>query len=108
MLPYDLLPWNMVYGHYSRRNKRGVQETMLKSQDGRCRKEVGRNLRPSYGIIDPQSAKTQFGSDGRGIDGNKLGQRPFMPLYLDSGTWESESRYKGTRAASIHDTVAVF
>ncbi len=71
MLPNDFPPWKTVYDHYSRWNKRGIWEAMLKSLNGRCRKEAGRNPGPSYGIIDSQSAKTQYNSEERGIDGNK-------------------------------------
>jgi putative transposase len=34
-------------------------------------KKKQRNVRPSYGIIDSQSVKTQYASEERGIDGGK-------------------------------------
>ncbi|MGZ8248715.1 MAG: transposase [Methylomagnum sp.] len=34
-------------------------------------KKKGRAAQPSYGIIDSQSVKTQYGSEDRGIDGGK-------------------------------------
>jgi putative transposase len=34
-------------------------------------KKNGRRATPSYGIVDSQSVKTAYASEGRGYDGNK-------------------------------------
>lgn len=46
-------------------------ETILDQLTQIRRKKAGRNAKPSYGIIDAQSVKTQYASEERGIDGNK-------------------------------------
>ncbi len=103
MLPNDFPPWKTVYDHYSRWNKGGVWEAMLKSLNGRCRKEAGRNPGPSYGIIDSQSAKTQYNSEERGIDGNKKVKGRKRHIVVDI---LGNLLHVGVHAANIHDTVA--
>ena len=39
------------------------------------RLKQGRQATPRYGIIDSQSAKTQYASEDRGYDGGKKNQR---------------------------------
>ena len=56
---------------FSKWNKKGVRETILDQLTQIRRKKAGRNAKPSYGIIDAQSVKTQYASEERGIDGNK-------------------------------------
>ncbi len=71
MLPNDFPPWKTVYDHFSRWNKKGTWTTALDKVAQLHRQKVGRELTPSYGIIDSQSVKTQYNSEQRGIDGNK-------------------------------------
>ena len=71
MIPNDLPPWQTVYDHFSRWNKRGVWEVVLDGLNQISRRHAGRSEFPSYGIIDAQSVKTQYASEERGIDGGK-------------------------------------
>ncbi len=71
LMPNDLPPWQTVYDHFSRWNKPGVWEIALDRINQRARIKVGRSAKPSYGIIDAQSVKTQYASEERGIDGGK-------------------------------------
>jgi putative transposase len=71
MMPNDLPPWQTVYDHFSKWSKRGVWEKCLDRLVAYRRQKAGRKARPSYGIIDAQSVKTQYASEERGIDGGK-------------------------------------
>ncbi len=71
MMPNDCPPWQTVYDHFSRWNKKGVWEAALDEVNRRHREKVGKKTGPSYGIIDAQSVKTQYSSEDRGIDGGK-------------------------------------
>lgn len=71
MLPKDFPPWQTVYDHYRRWNKRGIWEKVLDTLNTKYRVQSGRTPSPSYGIIDSQSVKTIYKSDDRGIDGGK-------------------------------------
>lgn len=71
MLPHDFPPWDTVYDHFRRLNKRGVWEQVLDSLNRLHRQRQGRTPEPSYAIIDSQSIKTQYASEERGIDGGK-------------------------------------
>ncbi|WP_232215321.1 transposase [Methylovulum miyakonense] len=75
----------------------------MKSLNGRCRKEAGRNPGPSYGIIDSQSAKTRYNGEERGIDGNKKVKGRKRHIVLDI---LGNLLHVGVHAANIHDTVA--
>lgn len=75
MLPKDFPPWSTVYDHYSNWSMRGTWEKVLDFLNKEHRKIDGRNPRPSYGIIDSQSVKTQYASENRGFDGGKKNQR---------------------------------
>ena len=71
LMPNDFPTWQTVYDHFSKWNKRGVWETCLDRLTALRRQQAGRNAKPSYGIIDAQSVKTQYASEERGIDGGK-------------------------------------
>jgi putative transposase len=71
MMPNDLPPWQTVYDHFSRWNKRGVWEAALDAVNRLRRERAGKKAMPSYAIIDAQSVKTQYASEERGIDGGK-------------------------------------
>jgi putative transposase len=71
MMPNDFPPWQTVYDHFSKWNKRGVWETCLDRLVAYRREQVGRAAKPSYGILDAQSMKTVYASEERGIDGGK-------------------------------------
>ena len=57
LMANDFPPWQTVYDHFSRWNKRGVWERALDRVIARHRKKAGRAVLPTYGIIDAQSAK---------------------------------------------------
>ena len=71
MLPNDFPPWQTVYDHFRRLNKRGIWSDLIKELNVKSRKEQGRDWGPSYGIVDSQSAKTIYASEKRGFDGGK-------------------------------------
>ena len=74
MLPTDFPPWKTVYDHYSNWCMLGVWQKALDDLTVLHRKMLGRNEKPSYGIIDSQSTKTQYASEDRGYDGGKKNQ----------------------------------
>ena len=74
MLPSDFPPWSTVYAHYSKWCMHGVWQKVLDALTALHRRKVGRNEKPSYGIIDSQSTKTQYFSEERGFDGGKKNQ----------------------------------
>lgn len=75
MMPSDFPPWGTVYDHYRNWCMRGVWQKVLDDLTEHHRRKVGRNEKPSYGIIDSQSTKTQYASEERGYDGGKKNQR---------------------------------
>lgn len=75
MLPYDFPPWETVYSHYRNWSLRGVWQKVSDDLTQMHRRKLGRNEKPSYGIIDSQSVKTQYACEDRGYDGGKKNQR---------------------------------
>lgn len=75
MLPRDFPPWQTVYDHYRSWCLRGVWEKVLDQLNELHRRKLGRNDKPSYGIIDSQSTKTQYANEDRGYDGGKKNER---------------------------------
>ena len=71
MLPTDFPPWPTVHDHYRNWCLRGVWQTVLDALNEFHRRKLGRHEKPSYGIIDSQSTKTQYASEDRGYDGGK-------------------------------------
>ena len=74
MLPNDFPPWQVVYYYFQMWNRDGTWEQVLDILNEKDRLRQGRERKPSYGIVDSQSAKTQYNSDDRGIDGGKKGK----------------------------------
>jgi putative transposase len=74
MLPTDFPPWQTVYDYFKKWCVDGTWESVLDALNRKDRLKKGRTARPSYGIIDSQSVKTQYNSDDRGIDGGKKGK----------------------------------
>ena len=75
MLPNDFPPWQTVYDHFNRLNKRGIWEQVLDFLNTKSRIKEGRNPEPSYAIVDSQSVKTQYDSEDIGFDGGKKSKR---------------------------------
>lgn len=75
MLPSDFPPWKTVYDHYRNWCLQGVWQKLLDDLTRLHRRKRGRNEKPSYGIIDSQSTKTQYASEERGYDGGKKNKR---------------------------------
>ena len=71
MLPKDYPPWQTVYDYFKQWCEDGTWEKVLDILNEKDRVRQGRQAKPSYGVIDSQSAKTQYNSDERGIDGGK-------------------------------------
>ncbi len=71
MLPLDFPPWQSVYDHYRRWNKRGIWQEVLDFLNVRTRLKQAKKPSPSYAIVDSQSVKTQYACKERGIDGGK-------------------------------------
>ena len=70
-LPHDFPRWSTVKSFYYRAVESGLWERLRALLVEKSRVDAGRRPEPTYGIIDSQSAKTQYKADGRGIDGGK-------------------------------------
>ena len=70
-LPNDFPPYKTVNSFYIRAKKAGLWEEMRALLVKLAREKEGRNLEPSYALIDSQSVKTIYASEERGIDGGK-------------------------------------
>jgi len=75
MMPIDFPPWQTVYNHFSRLNKRGIWEQVLDFLNIKSRIKAERKPEPSYAIVDSQSVKTIYDSKERGFDGGKKSKR---------------------------------
>lgn len=70
-LPKDFPPFPVVYYYFKRWSMKGIWEKVLDQLNKKFRLSRGKKEHPSYGIVDSQSGKTQYGSEDRGIDGGK-------------------------------------
>ena len=101
LMPNDFPPWQTVYDHFSRWNKCGVWERALDRATALRRKTAGRTALPTYGIIDAQSAKTQYDSEERGIDGGKKVKGRKRHIVVDI---QGNLLYIKVHAANLSDT----
>ena len=77
MLPHALPPWGTVHGYYQRFRLDGTWIRIHDSIRSRVRKEAGRKVTPSAGIMNSPSVKTTKRGDlraattGKHVSGSK-------------------------------------
>lgn len=88
MMPIDFPPWQTVYDHFSKCNKRGVWEKCWDRLVGYRREQVGRAAEPNYSVMDAQSLKTVYAREEGAVLMRQKGQRTIVIL-----SWTSRVIY---------------
>lgn len=70
-LPHDFPDWQSVYSYFRQWKKDGTLKLIHDVLRGKVRKQAGRALQPTAGVLDSQSVKSDVQAETRGYDANK-------------------------------------
>jgi transposase len=116
-LPVDSPPWQTVYSHFQRLNRRGVTERILTELREQTRLAHDRAAEPTAGIIDSQSVRAAdtVHHDTRGYDAGKKinGRKRFIitdtlgllvTVWVLAASWQDRDGAKGALLAAYAAT----
>jgi putative transposase len=99
MLPRDFPPWKTVFHYFRRWRMDGTWEKLNRALRRRLRGCLGRDPKPSAGIVDAQSVKsTGVGGQERGFDGGKKVRGRKRHILVDTEGLVVEARYTARRS----------
>lgn len=86
-LPHDFPPTDTVYGYFRQWTNDGTWGKINDTLRGQVRQSVGKDVEPSAGVIDSQSAKTTEVHGPRGYDAGKKVTGRKRHLLVDTLGW---------------------